>query len=388
MKDKIVISAPFIEQKDGRTVLKADYTECGLKKCMFFSVEDKYAEFLTAEVSDCFVVALLFHAMNSSLDIVSIAPISRQLLENLRSRFIPELDENIEEYHRIDIIADPCDVKFDNEGAVGTGWSGGVDCTYTFLKSSMSEQSDERVTHLVNINAGVFEGSEANIRHEFELNSDNVRTAASEFGLEAIDIDTNIHLVLDETYRKVSSMRLCATVLSLQKLFSKYYVSSTYANVSFNYESASDFEPEICFCVSTQNVTFVNYGCEVTRLNKISMIADSPIAQRHLHVCVKSSKGNCLRCGKCVRTITALYAIGKLDLFSEVFDLNRINNELDEILGDAYFHRKDDRYKESLELMNQKGMVVNDKARQYAHFLEVATRAAQKHSEKILEKKP
>ena len=60
------------------------------------------------------------------------------------------------------------------------------------------------------------------------------------------------------------------------------------------------------------------------RSEKTANIAGWDIAQKHLNVCIVPENGahNCSCCSKCMRTLMPLEAMGKLDEFSEVFDLD------------------------------------------------------------------
>ncbi len=62
------------------------------------------------------------------------------------------------------------------------------------------------------------------------------------------------------------------------------------------------------------------------------MITDLPIAHKYLNVCVnydpKFLTENCGECTKCLRTALSLEILGKLDLFSSVFDVAKIRKIL------------------------------------------------------------
>jgi hypothetical protein len=57
-----------------------------------------------------------------------------------------------------------------------------------------------------------------------------------------------------------------------------------------------------------------HHGFELSRWAKTAIVADWPIALKHLHVCVAYRSGgrNCGRCEKCLRTMLALVSMGKL----------------------------------------------------------------------------
>jgi hypothetical protein len=56
-------------------------------------------------------------------------------------------------------------------------------------------------------------------------------------------------------------------------------------------------------------------GCEVTRYEKLELIAKSDFALAHLRVCWQAAEENpynCGKCEKCLRTMTGLYLHGAL----------------------------------------------------------------------------
>jgi len=76
-------------------------------------------------------------------------------------------------------------------------------------------------------------------------------------------------------------------------------------------------------------VRFQSAGADLSRFKKVQLIADNPKAHTLLDVCVRhpdvrrlKPKLNCSRCVKCAATLLMLEAIGKIDLFEAVFDLD------------------------------------------------------------------
>jgi hypothetical protein len=57
-----------------------------------------------------------------------------------------------------------------------------------------------------------------------------------------------------------------------------------------------------------------NSGTEMTRLRKVEIVADWPVALQHMRVCQNDNSGskNCGTCEKCIRTMLMLEGFGKL----------------------------------------------------------------------------
>lgn len=66
---------------------------------------------------------------------------------------------------------------------------------------------------------------------------------------------------------------------------------------------------------SDQRLTIVHDACTAERVDKVRAVAGEPLALQYLRVCWGSVDGmyNCCRCEKCLRTMTTLYALGKLE---------------------------------------------------------------------------
>jgi hypothetical protein len=66
---------------------------------------------------------------------------------------------------------------------------------------------------------------------------------------------------------------------------------------------------------STARTQFRHVGCEASRLDKLRICTQSPIAMQHLRVCYHNEAGayNCGVCEKCVRTMLGLRCLGVLE---------------------------------------------------------------------------
>ena len=127
-------------------------------------------------------------------------------------------------------------------------------------------------------------------------------------------------------------------MLALQKLFGKYYWSSGHPFSQFNLtiDDIAYFDLLSVQCVSNENTTFYSTGSEVTRLEKTAYISDFAVTHKYLNVCWYYLY-NCSKCDKCRRTMLGLYALGKLDRYGEVFDVNYFYQNIDEYLGYMLF---------------------------------------------------
>ncbi|MBC8097400.1 MAG: hypothetical protein H7Y43_16465 [Akkermansiaceae bacterium] len=65
--------------------------------------------------------------------------------------------------------------------------------------------------------------------------------------------------------------------------------------------------------LSSERLRFIRYGGAIARVEKTAVVAKSPVALNHLHVCwAEKSDTNCGVCEKCVRTMLTLEIFGAL----------------------------------------------------------------------------
>ncbi len=290
---------------------------------LFFEVEKEYEEYLTPEVSDGPLVGCLLWAMERGMDIVCEGAVSDRLYHQLTEYMIPTISQNIKSYHAIQIHAPLSNLKWEG-GAVGTGLSCGVDSFYTTMKKrSYEDGCRQKLTHLCFFNSGqmgIFGGERA--RNVFRERAKRFRGVAEEIGCGFFTCDTNLSEFLMQNYIKGTLFRLFANLLIVQKLFSLYYVSSSYPVNEFHFtdHDPAYYELFVNACLSTDSVRFEDVGGETTRMGKLEYLKQFDIVKRELNTCV-SDVTNCTRCNKCRRTMLNLYALGILDEFSAVYDV-------------------------------------------------------------------
>ena len=385
MNKNITIKKPYIEIKNDWAYLKAPVIFPDREETVFFAVRRKYEDCLCAELGDAFVVSALQWCMKEDLNIVSEAPVSRQILFSLRHRLIPEMSYKRRTYHPIKIEAEPSDLVFEGRKNVGLCWSAGSDSLYT-LRTHMDAPEGFRVTHIVNINAGVYE--EPDMEGKFIRSLDKCARDAEKLGLKDLSMNTNLHLCFPYLYMTVVSTRLAAAFLALQKGFKAGYISSTHAMKSMKFV---DYDVTYCEMVvqsslSNQNVCLRAPGVETSRMGKLEKIVDFTPAQEMLYVCVKEEETNCMRCIKCSNVIASLDAMDQLEKFKKVFDLDYCRSHMDEIWG-CVINAADQGVvnHEPLILLEAKGRSPSPRAYRRARILAAADKAAQSHEDVIRE---
>lgn len=350
------IGKPYLECKNGKARLCADLQFPNKECTAWFEAEEEYAKYMTVERGDAFVLAFLTAAMKAGEDIVSEAPVTQKLLTGINERLIPTLSTHMKRYHRMQIQAEGTDDAEASEKAVGLGWTGGVDCFYSFKKSMEGEQ-EPKVTHLVVANIGTFEeeDNEAALR----IFTERAWEMAKAHGIRAMWIHSNIQDIVEENYLSVGAFRMAAAISAFQKLFSIFLHSAGAPNDLFVWDETATclYESFLFECLSTEQLAFCTYGAEVSRREKIAALRNYPPAWTRLHPCIHVDKQNCGVCGKCMRTFTNLYALGDLEKFAAVIDTKQFEKNIGNAVQYILTHTEHFDNWELLQLLDEKGMI-------------------------------
>ena len=331
-----------------RTTADKAYLECeisidGKSDIIWFYTDAKYAPYLCHERSDAYVIAVLNYAMCNKHDISCKIPITEELYYNIDKYLVDALCKSNPHFYRPKIEAPIASQALPCAGAVGTGISCGVDSLHAIQNQTNSDFSGHNVTHLMYNNVGSHgEGEYAQQLYHSLL--ERPRAYAREYGFEFVATNSNLMDVVQQNHFYTHTYSSLFAVYCLQKLFSIYY----YASSGYRY---GDFTLEYCphrGCgsydifslpmLSHRTLRFYSEGAGMTRMEKLKKVADFPPAHKYLQVCAQS-KNNCGKCEKCVRTLLGLDAIGKLELFSNVFDVVHYRKNRQQYLRKLYIKK-------------------------------------------------
>lgn len=370
----------YRESKGKREAVCAKVTIEGKTDEVWFAVEPEYVEDLTDDRADAFVVGFLTTAMRLGADIECEAPITRRLYYQLTQYVIPAMSANMERYCPIAIHAPVTDKELSCKGAVGTGFTGGVDSMYTLYRHCSAAEPGFRLTHLLCANNGALE-SEQN-SELLDYMADKFRKGiAKELGLSVISVDTNLQLLQEEPYLAVAAFRLPAVVLAVQKLFGVFLNSAGYefARFAFVPENSAYYELLPLGCFETDCTVFYSAGGQIPRIQKLKELAEYEPARKYLHPCIYIRRANCGKCGKCVRTLGALYAIDAIDAFREVFDMEEFRKNREELIAQILAKKESQHYGEVLYEMKQRGKELSPEIQRKARIMRAAAKVAEKN---------
>ena len=325
----IIIHPLEVVESNGNARLQAVLEIDGDQKCVWFQVDQKYRDYLCWERSDAFVVGVLNYAKRHGHDIKTTTPMSVELYYQLEHYLIDAVCKNEPKFHRVKLTSEIASKHLPCAGAVGTGISCGIDSFYTITLHEQANLEKFKITHLTFNNVGSHgEGDTAT--RVYQAQKKRAEAFCQEFGYEFVANDSNIMDVVPQSHYFTHTYSSCFAVLALQKLFTIYYYASSSAFEDFNllntYEKAcGSYDLLSLQCFSTQNLKFYSSGGNASRLEKTRFVADYTPSYKYLNVCVWGLRddANCsCKCEKCQRTILTLDALGKLNLYREVFDVD------------------------------------------------------------------
>ena len=327
--------------KDGWCYLSCDFSVTGIEnpfeeKTMWVAVEEENADMLAGNVYDPFVLLPAYLGMHYKQDVHIDGNISPRLYHNMQHYLMNIYDRYSDRTHPIQFTVNGFDTVEQVGSLISTGISCGVDSLTTIYDNFINESDPNfKINSLFFFNCGTHGdfGDEASIR-KFRDRAALNKTAADELGLPMYLVNSNYHAFHLKIGRQVEAgdLAIYSCALSLQRYIKRHYLSSCYSydeiarysKVSRNYNIAEYCESFMLHLISTENFELVSDGCQYERPGKTERISEWGFAQRHLNVCISSKTDgahNCCCCRKCARTLLALEAMGKLEQFKEVFDL-------------------------------------------------------------------
>ena len=321
----IKIEQPKLTSNENEARLETYITIDGIRKQVWFSVDKEYESYLCYERSDAYVIAVLNYAMRNGHDIICEAPITEDLYYNIDKYLIDALVQYNKNFYRTKIEAPITNVRLRCAGAVGTGISCGVDSLHALAKQTNLKFSNHNITHLTFNNVGSHgEGEKAQALYKQRL--ERPKRFAEEYGFKFVASNSNLMDVIEQNHFKTHTYSSMFPIFCLQKLYSVYYyASSGYNYHEFNLADASSrscgsYEMLSLPLFSIRNLRIYSEGEGLSRMDKVKSIVNYKPSYKYLNVCLKDGD-NCGTCEKCVRTLLGLDALGKLDEYSQVFNI-------------------------------------------------------------------
>lgn len=306
----------------------------GLPDTLWIEAPDRDGDLLS-DRGDWVAVALLYPAMRCGADLHVDAALSPRLLDAMNhdlQAFLVVFDPQL---RRVRVTGREARAADPRDGLVATGFSAGIDSFATLARYRFAPvHADLAVTALAVFDVGAF-GRDGGAH--FDRAASRGAAFAAAHGLRPLALDSNLDAVYRAApvgrpgFEKTNTLRNAAAALALDTGVRRYYLSSSFApaaiGVRETYNSAH-LDPILLPLLSTERLTFVSACAGLTRVEKTRLVASLPPAADLLDVCTRpweraaGRPGNCSHCPKCVRTLFTLEALGGLEAFSAVFDLD------------------------------------------------------------------
>lgn len=328
------------EHKGGKCFLKCDMeASFTAVKEIWFSVNEKYEDWLTADVYDPFLVAAIYPAMYYKEDITIDGEVSERLCFNVRNYVQDIILAFHPEMRKAKVTVNGFKIPAKLGDNVGTGFSAGVDSFTTFYDHYEKEIDEKyKISVLFFFNVGSHGGGGEVARMRFENRYNYLSSFPKSIGMPYIGVDSNLFDIYLNPWESPAGAlcRACA-ILLFQRKVSKYFAagSNSYQelfwfpfkrNVAFR--EMTFYDVYLNPLLSTESLEIIDDGNKYSRSEKIKRIIDYAPVRQYLNVCVNHEKDhlsakNCSMCPKCLRTLIALEALHKLDEYSDIFDIRK-----------------------------------------------------------------
>ncbi len=298
---------------------------------VWFEVDSKYREGLCDDLCDAYVIGLLHYCLKNHYDISSETPMSEELYYNLTEMLLPALIKND---FRLTDISIECETVPDDQirrgKYIGTSASCGVDAMFTLHRHADHPSRSLRLTHLCLNNVGSFIGSyglgddhASNVAQIYRRSRD----LAKEAGLPIVESDSNFSEAFPQNHLFSHLYSSMFAVFMMRYHWRRYfYPSAGHGCATLTFENNSMFDPSrydllALYMMSTSKLKLFSDGAAYNRNEKLRDISEYGLARKYLHSCLVLGT-NCGRCSKCLRNLFGLDAMGILENFRDVYDLD------------------------------------------------------------------
>ena len=321
----IKLNLPRIATEGPYTYFCASYNDGADGELWFRTTDPVVAEAFDVSSSDAFLPIALLMAMERGKDLYFSGTVSANLLEAANDHLSKILSIQNPTLIAPKVTSEHTAGPQQPPLGVATGLSCGIDsfaAVYRHFYSAIAPST--KLTHLTNFN-------HAQRRHQsngWERGLPRFQHAAKDIGLPLLTLGTNFAAQLTSPHTMSHAYLNSSCAIALDRIIGRYYYASTFQYRDINVSQTTDIahaDPIVLPLLSSRRITFTSTGSETARTLKTKRITDIGASFQHLEVCTKSLTGirNCSACYKCLRTMATLDLLGKIDLYSEVFDLHK-----------------------------------------------------------------
>jgi hypothetical protein len=326
-----------LQNIDGFTRASADITwEQANKPPLNFFVEapEQYARGLWADPNAILLAVYLaaWHAGEQRIEIDQ--PVCPVLFQHLKV-VIPVLKTWYQDIPHPAPVIEPVAgfnaYHFDAKESLGL-LSCGIDSLGTVRWNQLHIPKDHPLSISAGMTIGYHNHTASGPRRAEQIINGRLKTAATvaaDAGIELIPVLTNIKFLDRDgwfyTYKSLGSLR-SAVACFFSKRFHSTYIATNHTPVSI-YPWGS--HPLLDQYYSTSYFRVIHHGVDLTRFEKVALVADWQTGLDNIRVCQNDDDGvyNCCTCEKCILTMCELEALGKLK-DSAAFAVKELTPEL------------------------------------------------------------
>ncbi len=339
----ITIGVPRIEIREGLAYQLCKVTMGEIEKEIFFSVDEKYADYLCHERGDAYLIGLLNFAMRERCNIHSEVPLTAELVHQLQTELIPPVVQYSKNLYFPTITGELTDEPLPSAQKTATGCSCGIDSLTAIKRMSEELGGLYKPDYLVINNVGAYGHHGKITEARYTQNVHNAQRFATALGVELIITNSNFAEVFPQNHYLTHIYSSSYAIFMLRKLWHRYYYASAGTSVEgrLNLKENEIHPPSYYDLIalpafSISQLRVCNESALVSRFEKTRYLVDYPLAHKYLNVCLRQGEGNCGHCPKCTRTLWALDALGKLDAFSEILPISEYKAKRRSYLKELY----------------------------------------------------
>ena len=340
---EIKISMPRKSVYNNKARLVADIQYDNTTYPLWLEVDAQYADYLCDDRCDAFVLAVLHLAMVIDYDIFCDGPVSDVLFERIQNEFLPLMRRlnSISTQLKAFVMPIPEGLEQQTGSAVGTGCSCGVDSLHVFA-------NHPDITHVCvwNVRGSLLDVTQEERAQAWVDIVNRAKAFAAETGKELVVVDTNFDggSIPGLRWDGMTTNGNLFCIFAMQGFWAKYYVASNGvangAALKLDDKMSSAFYEFYLFpLVSNKRIQILLDGVGLDRLDKIRCLASYEYAYKYLNVChyITPDGRNCSHsCSKCMYTMFELDALGKLELFEKLFDVQYFQAHKEEYLAEYW----------------------------------------------------
>jgi len=279
---------------------------------LFYRFPTEFAKIVQVS-ADPFIAALLLPSMKLGEPLIVDAAASPRLLGAL-PKIMTFYHNRDPRYKIIEVktLEERQEADFSSK-ASALFFSCGLDSFHALTKLTEPYREENNLTHLTLVHGFDIGLEDTSL---FGRTCAAAKDVASNYGKELVVVTTGIREITDRFvgWDFSCGAGMASVGLCFGSFFRKIYFAS---EIGPNENMPLSVHPDLDPLWSTETTTFIHYCPGISRIEKAKILANNPMAQKHLRVCWENRGGayNCGRCSKCVRTMIALYLAGALSNF-------------------------------------------------------------------------